>query len=58
MVNTTYKSTEVMINFLQLLKAKTKLKVYKFISSYYDEMNFRNFKFEEDPFSKNAQGNS
>ena len=53
---TTYKSTEDLIKKLQELKGKTKLKFYKNLSNYYDEMNIRNFKFEEDPFSKNAQG--
>ena len=33
MVNTTYNSTEDMINKLQQLKGKTKLKFYKFISN-------------------------
>ena len=42
-----------MINKLQQLKGKTKLKFYKNISSYYDNMNIR---FDEDPFAKNAQG--
>ena len=28
------------------------------MSNYYDEMNVRIFKFEEDPFSKKAQGTS
>ena len=55
MVNTTFNSTEDMINKLQQLKGKTKLKFYRNISNYYDEMNFRSFKFEEDPFVKNAQ---
>ena len=44
-----------MINKIQSSKGKTKLKFYKKISDYYDEMNFTNFRFEEDPFSKNAQ---
>ena len=55
MDNTTYNSTEDMINKLQSLKGKTKLKFYKNISNYYDEMNNKNFRFEEDPFAKNAQ---
>ena len=38
MVNTTYKSTKDMINNLQQLKGKTKLKFYKKISNYYNEM--------------------
>ena len=53
MVNTTYNSTENMINKLQELKGKTKLKFYKNISNYYDKMNIR---MDEDPFAKNAQG--
>ena len=53
MVNTTYNSTEDMIDKLQELKGKTKLEIYKNISNYYDNMNIR---FDEDPFTKNAQG--
>ena len=53
MVNTTYNSTEDMINKLEKLKGKTKLKFYKIISNYYDNMNI---KFDEDAFNKNAQG--
>ena len=45
-----------MINKLQELKGKTKLKVYKNISKYYDEMIIKNFRFEEDAFAKIAQG--
>ena len=56
MANTTYNSTEGIFNKLQSLKGKTKIKFYKNISNYYDEMNNKNFRFEEDPFSKNAQG--
>ena len=56
MVNTTYNSIEDMIIKLQQLKGKTKLKFYKNISNYYDSMKTRNFKYEEDPFAKNAQG--
>ena len=56
MVNTTYNSTEVMINKLQQLKGKIKLKFYKNISNYYDEMKHKNFQTQQDPFSKNAQG--
>ena len=59
MGNTTYDSTEDMINKLKQLKGKTKLNFLKKISNYYDEMNNRrqsdNFQFEEDPFVKNAQ---
>ena len=53
MVNTNSYSTEHMINKLQQLKGKTKLKVYQNISNYYDSKNIR---FDEDPFAKNAQG--
>ena len=35
MINITYNSTEDMINKLQRLKGKTKLKFYKNISKYY-----------------------
>ena len=42
-----------MIDKLQSLKGKTKLKFYKNKSNYYDNMNIR---MDEDPFSKNAQG--
>ena len=57
MVNTTYNSTEDMINKLQSLKGKTKLKLYKNISNLYIEMKNRNFQTQDqDPFSRNAQG--
>ena len=56
MVNTTYNSSEDMINKLQSLKGKTKLKFYKNISNYYIEMKNKNFQSQQDPFSKNAQG--
>ena len=59
MVNTRSNSTEGMINKLQSLKRKTKLKFYKKISKYCDEMNIRRqsgfFQLEEDPFSKDVQ---
>ena len=57
-VNTTYNSTEDMINKLQSLKGKTKLKFYKNISNYYIEMKNKNFQTnqDQDPLSKNAQG--
>ena len=32
------------------------MKFYKNLSNFYDETNIRNFKFEEDLFSKNAPG--
>ena len=53
LVNTTFKSTEEMINKLQQLKGKAKLRFYKSISKYYDNMNFI---IGEDTFAKNAQG--
>ena len=56
MVNTNYNSTEDMINKLQSLKGKTKLKVYKNISNYYIEMKNKNYQGQQDPFSRNAQG--
>ena len=56
MVNTTYNSTEDMINKLQSLKGKTKFKFYKNISNYYTEMKNKNFQSQQDPFSRNAQG--
>ena len=56
MVNTTYNTTQDMINKLQSLKGKTKIKFYKKISDYYMEMKNKNFQTQEDPFSKNAQG--
>ena len=52
MVNTTYNSTEDMINKLQELKGETKLKFHKTISNYYNEMKNRNFKTQEHPFAK------
>ena len=56
MSNITYNSSEDMINKLQELKGKTKLKISKNISNHYDEMNIGIYKFEEDPLSKNADG--
>ena len=56
MVNTSYNTTEDMINKLQQLKGKIKLKFYKNLSNYYDEMKHRNFQIQEDTFAKNAQG--
>ena len=45
-----------MINKLQELKGKTKLKFYKNINKYYKEMKIKIFQIEQDPFSRNAQG--
>ena len=44
--------TEDMIIKLQSLKGKTKLKFYKNISNYYNNLDIRRV---EDPFAKNAQ---
>ena len=57
MVNTNYNSVEDMIDKLQSLKGKTKLKFYKNISNYYVEMKNKNYQTQDqDPFSKNAKG--
>ena len=57
MVNTNYISTEDIINKLQSLKGKTKLKFYKNISNYYIEMKHKNFQTNnQDPFPRNTQG--
>ena len=56
MVNTTYNSTEDMIDKLQQLKGKTKLKLFKNINNYYTEMKNKNFQTQQDPLSRNAQG--
>ena len=53
MVNTTKNSTQDMIDNLQELKGKTKVKFNKNIGSFYDNMNIR---LEEDSFSKNSHG--
>ena len=49
-------TTEDMIDKLQSLKGKIKFRFYKNISNYYDEMNDKNFRLDEDPFAENAQG--
>ena len=57
MVNTTHNSSEDMVNKLQSLKGKTKLKFYKNISNYYIEMKNKIFQtHHEDRFTQNAQG--
>ena len=55
-VNTKYNTSEDLIDKLQQLKGKTKLKFYKNINNFYNEMKHRNFKTQEDPFAKYAQG--
>ena len=44
-------SKEDVMNKLQQLKEKTKLKVYKNISNYYKQMKNKNFQTLQDPFS-------
>ena len=56
MVNTNYNTTEDMINKLQQLKGRTKLKFHKNISNYYIEMKNRIIQTQQDLFSRNAQG--
>ena len=60
MVNTTYNSTQGVINKLEFLKGKTKIKFWKNINNYYDEINIRRqsktFQLEKDLFRENVQG--
>ena len=51
MSNTINNSPEDMIIKKQSLKGKSNWSFYKNLSKYYDELNIRNFTFEEDPFS-------
>ena len=59
MVKTTYNSTQDLIDKLQNLRGKTKLKFYQNISNFHDERDIRRqsgkFQFIEDPFSKNPE---
>ena len=57
-LNTKYSSTEDMIDKLQQLKGKTKLKIYKNISNYYNELKKENFQTQQVLLAKNAQGKS
>ena len=50
MINTTYILSEDMINKIQQLKGKTKLKFYKNISNCYIEMKNESFQTQQDPF--------
>ena len=53
MVNTKYNSTEDMIDKLQQIGGKTKLKFYKNLSNFYIEMKRKNFQtYLQDPFAK------
>ena len=57
MVNTSYNTTEDVINKLQQLKGKTKIKFHKNVSKHYIEMKNKSFQtHQQDPFAKNAQG--
>ena len=56
MINSNYNGLEDMIDKLQSLKGKTKLKFYKNISNYYIEMKNGNFQTQRNPFPRNAQG--
>ena len=56
LVNTKYNSTEDMINKLQELRGRTKLRLYKNISDCYNEMKNKNFQTQQDPFAKNTRG--
>ena len=47
-----------MINKLQELKGKTKIKFYKNINNYYTEKKNKIFLTQQGPFAKNAQGSS
>ena len=45
-----------MINKLKSLKGTTMLKFYKNLKNYFDGMNIKKFKFEQDHFAKNTEG--
>ena len=47
-----------MIDKLQQLKGKSKLRYHKNISNYYKELKRMNFQTQQDPFARNAQGTS
>ena len=56
-INIAYFSLDNVIDKLQQLKGRIKLKFYKNISDYYKEMKNKNFQSNNtDPFSKNAKG--
>ena len=60
MTNGIFETTLGMIDKIQKLQGKTKLKFYQYVSNYYDEKKYRrqngHFKFEEDVFSKGGEG--
>ena len=41
-----------MIDKIQSLKGKTKLKFYENVGNYFEEMNDRTFQFQQDTFAK------
>ena len=55
-VKATYITKKDMIVKSQQLKVKLKIIFYEYLSNYYDGINIWNFEFDEDTFSKNAQG--
>ena len=59
MVDTTYYSSEDLINKIQLLNGKTKLKFHQNLNKFFDAMHMRRqsntFEFEEDPFIKKVE---
>ena len=60
MMNTKLKSIEGKIFKLQNLKGETTLKLHQVFTNFCDELDFQrqcgDFHFEEDPFTKSAQG--
>ena len=60
MVGSTYNATQEMIDKLQSVKDKSKLKFNQNLRNYYDEINYRKrgstFQFEEDPFDNKTKG--
>ena len=60
MIVTKLNSTQSLFDKLQQLKGETILNLYQSKNKFYDEMGYRRrsktFQFEEDPFSKNAEG--
>ena len=56
-VNIAFLSLDIVIDKLQQLEGRIKLKFYKNFSGYYEEMKNKSFQSNNiDPFSKNAKG--
>ena len=55
MANTSYNTREDMIDKSESLKGKTKIRFFKNISNYNEEMKYKNFQFEQNTFGRNAQ---